>query len=215
MADIKMQADRRYLEALDKLFNHFALQDQKVFYEQAVERNNRAAGQVNFIRASASLVAGIAAAVSGLIVQSVFGGGTSCSVAGSSYCDTMHFVVSLTTLIAVIAPAVGAAFNSLSDLYQWERSANLYKAALESLAVADAYSPDVEESDVDFRASLNAYAKGTLDVMENETAQWGQLLQSPEQIEKFLAEARQKSERLIGGALEQRLGRGPTSGSQG
>jgi hypothetical protein len=44
---------------------------------------------------------------------------------------------------------------------------------------------------VNYNAALRAFAEGTLSVMRDETAQWGQLIRPPRQIEEFLqAEAR-------------------------
>ncbi|HRE46977.1 MAG TPA: hypothetical protein PLD47_04570 [Aggregatilineales bacterium] len=205
--DSQLVQDRRYMEALNKLFNRFAVEDQRVYYEYAIERNRRAGSQVSLIRAFTAFVAGFAAALTALLVQSVFVPGAQCTMdtAGISYCDTMKFLVSLTTLIAVIAPAIGSAFNGLSDLYQWDRQVGMFTSALESLVVADAYSPDSEEADTYYRASLSAFAQGTLEVMESETAQWGQLVRTPEQIEKFLAESLARQQQVINAAAEQRF----------
>jgi hypothetical protein len=82
----------------------------------------------------------------------------------------------------------------LADLYQWDRLVTVYSAALENIEVADARSPDPEMDDLSYRAALNAYMDGTLSVMRDESAQWGQLIRTPAQIEKFLQDQVAKAE---------------------
>jgi hypothetical protein len=66
------------------------------------------------------------------------------------------------------------------------------------MEVADALSPSEKIiDDVVFRASTRAYAEGALTVMSDETAQWGQSIRTPSQIETFVAEERAKVERLL------------------
>jgi hypothetical protein len=196
-----MTLDKKRMEALAKLFDHFAVKDQQSYYEHTIENYLAAAQQIGRGRAVCSLLAGLGAALAGLIVQSVFVSGGRCTVspvqvADQGYCGLMGLLITISAIIAVIAPALGGALNTLSDLYQWDRLISIYKNAVESLAVADAYSPDPEMDDMTYRASLNAFGEGTLSVMDREAAQWGQLIRTPEQIETFLAAERKKAEDL-------------------
>jgi hypothetical protein len=189
--------DRKRIEALDKLFDEFALKDQRTYYQSRIGRYRTAAGQINLIKASFAFVAGLSAALAGLIVQSSLLAEGRCGVtpipdADQLYCEGLNTLVAVLAILAVVAPAIGGAFNTLADLYQWDRLVTVYDNALRNLAIADARSPDPEMDDLTFRASLNAYTQGTLTVMEDEAAQWGQLIRTPEQIESFIEAEREK-----------------------
>ena len=93
----------------------------------------------------------------------------------------------------MVAPAVGGAFTTLAGLYQWDRSANIYESALESLEVADSQSPLDDMDTLTYRAALRAYVENTLQVMSDESAQWGQSVRPPAQLEQFLSEEREKA----------------------
>jgi hypothetical protein len=110
-------------------------------------------------------------------------------------CSTPNTWVPFLLVVAVVAPALGGAFTTLADLYQWDRLITIYDTAVENLEVADAQSPLDAMPDLDYRASLRAYAEGTLMVMRDETAQWGQLIKTPASLEKFIAEEKEKAER--------------------
>jgi hypothetical protein len=114
------------------------------------------------------------------------------------YCGTLKLFVSLLTIIAVVAPALGAAGTTLADLYQWDRMTSIYDAALENIEVADAQSPLDDMDDLTYRAALRAMIEGTLTVMSDETAQWGQSVRTPAQLEKFVEEERERAERTAG-----------------
>lgn len=218
--------DREYDEALYTLFKHFALEDQRVYYQQSV-RNNRDAGiQVNRISAIFALVTGLASALAGLLVAAylvpgAFANAGECALDYNSlaqtaqvvefaaqaetpltrplYCQGIEIVIIVLLLLAVVAPALGAAFNTLSDLYQWDRLVAIYDSALENLEVADAQSPLPEmKDDLIYRAALQAYTQGTLSVMRDETAQWGQLIKTPTNLERFVEHQRIKAG-LVGG----------------
>jgi hypothetical protein len=109
-------------------------------------------------------------------------------------CSTPNTLVPFLLVVAVVAPALGGAFTTLADLYQWDRLITIYDTAVENLEVADAQSPmDIMKEDIDYRAALRAYAEGTLNVMRDETAQWGQLIKTPAALEKFIAEEQAKA----------------------
>lgn len=220
--------ERRNLEAAYRVFQRFALEDQRAYYEQAVRRYRKAAEQVNRIRAALSLLTGIAAALAGLLmvaflVSGAFANGGECARLASSdalvqgvptagdtpsgaeaarpgYCGVLEAVVISLTVVSIVAPAIGAGFTTLADLYQWDRLVSIYDTALENLEVADAESPYDDMTDLEYKASLRAYAEGALGIMRDEAAQWGLTARAPQQLEKFLDEEREKARRLGGSA---------------
>ncbi len=113
-------------------------------------------------------------------------------------CVLLGTITPVLMIIAVGAPALGAAFTTLADLYQWDRLSSVYETAQKSLAVADALSPITEEPDDVFLASMHAYAEGTLTVMRDETAQWGQLVKMPDALQDYVDAARDKFAREAG-----------------
>jgi hypothetical protein len=187
---------RKYLEAQYQLFEYFALKDQRDYYRYKVKQNRLAAAQVNRIRAFFAFLAGMASALVGLIVATSFTSGPMCATATptpENGCTALNWFVSGLLIVAVIAPAIGAAFTTLADLYQWDRLITIYDSALENIEVADALSPDAQMEQDDYELALRAYAQGTLSVMNDESAQWGQLIRTPQPLEKFIEEAKQKT----------------------
>ena len=116
----------------------------------------------------------------------------------SEQCANVQALVHALMLIAVVAPAVGGAFTTLASLYQWDRSASVYESALENLEVADSQSPLDDMDTLTYRAALRAYVENTLQVMSDESAQWGQSVRVPAQLEQFLNEERAKALRATG-----------------
>ncbi|MDZ4769022.1 MAG: hypothetical protein SGJ24_07835 [Chloroflexota bacterium] len=110
-------------------------------------------------------------------------------------CNGLRIFTSILMIVAVGAPALGAAFTTLADLYQWERLASIYETAQKSLAVSDALSPLEEEPDQVYHASLNAFVEGTLSVMRDETSQWGQLVKMPDALQEYIDRARDAAEK--------------------
>ena len=185
---------RKETEALFKLTESFIFDDQRNYYDAISDRYNEAGGQVNRLRALFSLLTGLSAAAAGLIVAQVFSEGKVCTLESSNYCNIMGSLVLIFMIIAVIAPAVSGAFNTLADLYQWDRFVSIYEAAEENLGVAEAQAPDPEMDDITYHASFDAYAEGVLSVMRDETAQWGQLVQTPPQTDEFLEKAKAQAD---------------------
>ena len=182
--------DRSDMEARYRLFDEFALRDQKTYYERTIYKNRKAAAQVNFLRASFALLTGISAALAGLIVALE---GTDQDLTGTALA-----IAGIAAILSVVLPALGGVFSTLADLYQWDKLNSIFESALENLEVADALSPsDKIEDNVVYRASTRAYAEGALTVMSDETAQWGQSIRTPSQIDQFVAEERAKVERLL------------------
>src|SRR5207244_7780387 len=99
-------------------------------------------------------------------------------------------------VVAIVARGLGGAFGSLADLYQWDRVRTIYQASLENIGVANAFRPDPDMDPATYRASLRAYTEGTLNVMRDESAQWGQLIRTPEQLDRFIAEETAKQKAL-------------------
>ncbi len=218
-------AQRKYLETVYPIFQHFALADQRTYYEQAVRKYRKSGEQVNRLRALFALSAGLASALIALIVGvylapgALANGGVCAGLpqAGAfiqagpetmlgpetvrpAYCRMLEIGIAVLTVTAIVAPAIGAALTTLSDLYQWDRLASIYESALENIEVADSQSPLPEMDEIEYKASLRAYAEAALSVMRDETAQWGQVAQPPQQVEQFIAEERLKAAEVNGSA---------------
>lgn len=190
-----------------EIFDRHALNDQRLYYKDTIKRHNNALGQVNFIRASLALLTGVAAGLAALIQQLVFLGDGSCSdtildplkAAGEAIpgsCNVWRGAILLCVVLSVAIPALSAFFNSLMDLYQWDRLVQVYESAVENVNVADALSPDKGQADDSYATTYVDYVEGTLQVMSDETAQWGQSIRTPRATEEFLKEARQRSQEL-------------------
>lgn len=198
MADLS----RKDLETRYELFDHFALDDQRSFYERKVAQFEKSSIQVNRIRATISLMTGFAAALAGLIVGIYFTQTGACNFDSTAdlvgNCRTLAIVVDVAIILSVALPALGGFFNTLADLYQWDKQVTLYYSAKENIEVADALSPLKEMPDDLFRASLTAYSEGTLQVMSDETAQWGQSIRTPKGIQEFVEDAQLRADAISG-----------------
>lgn len=178
---------RNYDRALYEVFQEFALEDQRSYYNVRMRANREAARGVNLWRAVFSLAAGLSSAALTLVVAI---NQVDCSADPGGVCGTL----ALLAIVSVVAPAIAAAFGTLADLYQWDRASSIYEAAAENLVVADAESPDEQMGNDKYRLALQAFSSGTLQVMRDETAQWGSLIRTPQQIEEFIASAREQAE---------------------
>ncbi|MEL6525453.1 MAG: hypothetical protein AAFQ07_07050 [Chloroflexota bacterium] len=189
---------REDLEARYMMFQTFALDDQRNYYDRTIERHEKAAAGVNTIRATISLLTGLTAAVAGLLTAIYFTTGSSCAEIAIMTaenperfnCLMLKYTVDIAIVLSVALPALGGFFGTLADLYQWDKQISLYRTANENIEVADARSPLPEMEDEYYLASVKAYAEGTLQVMSDETAQWGQSIRTPRSIESFVEEAR-------------------------
>lgn len=168
-----------------ELFDKYALKDQEVYYDKTIGRSENASRQVNFIRATLALLTGTASAVAAAVAQ-------------SSLNTDFEWVVIMAIIISILLPAIGGFFSSLADLYQWERISTIYDSAKRNLIVADAMSPRDDEAFENYVARFNAYVEGTLQVMSDETAQWGQAIHEPEQTDKFIEQAKQRASQYDG-----------------
>lgn len=210
--------ERVRLEAMYELFRLVAMEDQKHYYQSNLERNRKAALGASTYAAFFALLAGLAAALAGLVVSGdvtradiarcTFGvvtevpaeftddgeiiipdGDGSAIALDNSDCGLLGWLVPI-LIVAVVAPVVGGAFTTLNDLYQWDRLVSVYGNALESLEVADAQSPVKGiPGTAEYRAALEAYVEGTLDVMRDEQTQWGQLIKTPTELAAYYERA--------------------------
>jgi hypothetical protein len=191
-----MAKTRQDLEARTALFERFALNDQRNYYKTTVARYRKAAGQVNWIRALMALLTGIAAAAASTIVSAT----PQCTVAEPApECAAVNTLTAGLAVAAIILPAIAALFGTLADLFQWDRLVTIYDDALLNIELADAQSPDLEiEDDVTYHAAYLAFCEGTLSVMNDESAQWGQSIRTPAQIEKYIEDAKRRAETQSG-----------------
>jgi hypothetical protein len=189
---------RKDLEARYKIFDRFALNDQRKYYTNKTDLFRTARGQVNVIRASMALLTGLATAAAVLLASQAYGGdcaNTSMqsieAAAASSplaHCGTLRMFTGLLAAASIILPAIAGFFGALQSLYQWDRFVQIYKDALENLEAADAQltSRPGDIPDNRFIEAYIAYTEGTLEVMASETSQWGQSIKTPAQIEAFV-----------------------------
>ena len=80
-----------------------------------------------------------------------------------------------------------------------ELSARL-QTGRENIEVADAHSPLDDMDDEHFLASMLAYTEGTLQVMSDESTQWGQSIRTPKGIQAYIDEAKEKAAAVGGDA---------------
>lgn len=203
------QFNREDLKARYALFEAFALDDQRHYYQRTIAKHRKAVQQVNIIRATMSLLTAISSAIVALLVLLYFSGGNECAIGTDplpAFCTPLQWFLSFLVVLSVVLPAFGGFFGSLADLYQWDRLVSIYDSAVENIEVADARSPDDEMDTLEYRASLRAFAEGTLQVMQDESAQWGQSIRTPRAIEAFIAEERKKAARYGGDADQLTLG---------
>lgn len=191
---------RKDLEARYKIFDHFALNDQRKYYTNKTDLFRTARGQVNVIRASMGLLTGLATAAAVLLASRAYGGACesvsmqaiqeAAAVVASPLadCGRLRFFTGLLAAASIILPAIAGFFGALSSLYQWDRFVQIYKDALENLEAADAQLTTRTSSIPDnrFIEAYIAYTEGTLEVMASETSQWGQSIKTPAQIESFV-----------------------------
>jgi len=205
--------DRKKAELATRyaLFQKFALNDQRSFYVRTVERYEAAAKDVNRIRALLALLTGFCSALATVFASLYFTNNKVCSTEDlSNFCSTLHFVVQTAIVFSVALPALGAFFNMLSDLYQWDRLTPLYEEADRALVSADALSPLPDQDLVDYLANYLAYANRTLDVMQDETTQWGLSITEPKGIEDYKKEAAELAKNIPEAGTESESQEGDT-----
>lgn len=162
----------------NELFRETTVQDQAKYYNNTAKRNRIAATQVNQIRALLSLSTGLAAGLAALLVN--------LSVSNTTWLQNVLAV------LAVGLPAVAAAFNTLADLYQWDRTRRIYDTSERTLKYAESYEPHPSEDINDYREKQKKYAEITLKIMRDEQAQWGLSIRVPKQTEDFMKQQASK-----------------------
>lgn len=171
--------NRERMKALNAIFENHALNDQISFYQKKSQRSRRAFYQSNTMRAIFAFLGGLASAI----------------VAALS--NAPEEVVTAFVMVAIIAPALATAVATYSSVYDWERLAKIYRDALNNVYLADALSPREEMTDEEFYMYLTAYTDAVLDIMHEETAQFGNMIRSSQQIQDFLDKSRQRAQSLI------------------
>lgn len=186
-----------------EVFDKYALRDQRAYYKSRSAEYRQANRQVTRYRAYFSFGTSVVTALAGLIIA---------LNNGRPFSDALMLGVSVLAILSIVLPAIGSFFSMLADLYQWEKFSTVFESAIENLEVSDAQLSNPERiTDEEYlRGAYLAYVTSALDVMQAETAQWGQAKQSPPEIAAFIEAQRQKelrqNARGVGG-----FGRGPTS----
>lgn len=167
-----MAKDHEEIRARYHLFQATVLADQRSYYESAIKKNKRAAEGVNFVTALFTFIAGVTSAMVAVL---------------GSQPNPDTDILSVLILISIIFPVIGASFSTLADLYQWKRLESIYDNSHRSLEEAIALTPDDEMPREVFKNTFYKYTEGALQVMQDETAQWGQLIKPSETLESFVA----------------------------
>jgi hypothetical protein len=201
MAEINRQEVKIRYEIFDK----YALKDQLHYYEDTVKRNDKALRQVNKIRATLALLTGLASAVAALITQLYFTENGVCypttpDISKFDMCPWQWGFMLGCIVASIVLPAVGGFFNSLMDLFQWDRLISIYESASENIRKADSLSPDEEQPESEYVQSYYDYVHGTLQVMSDETSQWGQSIRAPQSTENFVNAELDKADDVGGNA---------------
>jgi hypothetical protein len=171
-----------YMETLVAIFDKFCVDDQRKYYATKEQQYREAMRGATWIRAGMALITGLASA---LVVFLADGN------------DANIHALRVLVIIAIIAPAIAAGFNTLADLYQWQRMYTTFGNAFESMAKAAGQEPVRGHQDpIRLRALLDLYVSTTLNIMGDETNQWGQLIREPEEIEQYLTKAQERVDKL-------------------
>jgi hypothetical protein len=171
--------NRYRMKVLNAVFEKYALNDQISYYQKKTQRSRQAFSQVNILRAVFAFLGGLASAV----------------VAAST--SAPEEVVTAFVAVAIVAPALATAIATYSSVYDWERLTKIYRDALNNVYLADALSPRDEMTDEEYYMYLTAYSDAVLDIMHEETAQFGNMIRSSQQIQDFLDKSRQRAQSLI------------------
>jgi hypothetical protein len=181
-------------EALNLLFTERAYEDQAEYYEQRTRRNKLSVKQVTALRATLAFFAGLSSASATLLftfkVRSgcpTFAAIDLAKVVPGAECSVLSAVLIALPIFCIVFPALGAAFHTLSDLYQWERLGTVYETAMANLKSAGAKAPLPSMSNTAYDKLLEIYALNTLAAMRDEATQWGQLIKAPDATTTFIA----------------------------
>src|SRR5258706_13377152 len=101
------QFNRADLEARYALFQKFALEAQRNYYNATLVKFKSAASQVNRYRALFAFMTGVSSAASGFIVLSAFTSGARCTVEPlPADCGVLSGLVIIFIVLSVIMPAM-------------------------------------------------------------------------------------------------------------
>lgn len=171
--------NRHRMKVLNAIFEKYALNDQISYYEKKSKRSRTAFSQVNVLRAVFAFLGGLASAIVAALT------------------DADETVVTTFVAVAIVAPALATAIATYASIFDWERLTKIYRDALNNVFLADALSPRTEMSDEEYYMYLTAYSDAVLDIMHEETAQFGNMIRSSQQIQDFLDKSRQRAQSLI------------------
>ncbi|MGQ9628071.1 MAG: hypothetical protein ACUVV0_14345 [Anaerolineae bacterium] len=157
--------DEQFLKCYEK----YRLKDQEDYYNARIEEYESARNQVINYVGLCMFLAAVFSLLSTLnywplsleIVKKIFGG------------------------LAVVIPALSAAFAAYNTLYAFEKQGKLYEDALTALKRAYSESPRLREglSQAGFRRKLRRYIYKAENVLRSEINQWGQLISEVKPIE--------------------------------
>lgn len=188
------------LKARYWIFEKYALQDQRHYYQSSMRRFEKADEEVSRVRARIAFLTGLASITAGLLVQTQFLGSGQCAglEEANATCGSLQLLITILVILSVILPPVGVFFSTLADTFQWATLRPLYERSLENIEVADALSPDPEMSEEEYQASYQAFVKATLAVMREETSRFEVQSRTPEELQAFI-EAQRKIAYRVGG----------------
>jgi hypothetical protein len=189
---------RKEMEIRYRLFQKANLQDYRNYATRVVSRTSKAEGQLVSLKALFALLAGLAAALAGFVVQNWYLNGGACVTEPiADYCGNLQILVGLLTIATIVFPAIAALFNTLIELYQFDDLVPVYEMTTENLEIVDSLAPLQEMDDSVYEASLRTYGESTLRVMREETRRFEQAARiKPEQLERFVASQRAKAARI-------------------
>lgn len=169
-------------EARYLMFDAFAINDTRSYYQAQIQHVYRVYSQVNRWRAVFSFLSGVVAAILGLLVQST--PSIVCSSSSANVPCALTLPGALLLSGVIVLPALSLGFSLLFLVFDWDEQYLNMQSALENLEIADAVSPFAEMDDLEYRAAMQAFTQGALDVMHDETVVFGNSVFSPEKVDK-------------------------------
>src|SRR5574338_1565670 len=118
--------NKKQLRARYQMFDKFALHDQRQYYKNTVAGYEQAAVRVTQLRAFFALLTGVMSALVGLFVATRPPECFTRPPNAAIHCPIDPSLITFGLVVAVVAPALGSAFTTIGDLYQWDRMNSLY-----------------------------------------------------------------------------------------
>ncbi|MBK8024700.1 MAG: DUF4231 domain-containing protein [Chloroflexi bacterium] len=169
-----LRYDRETDESYERIFYEFMLNDTRSFYHSKIRSYRQAARECGLIGAFALLVGSIATAAAAILSPNA----PDLATCGDLLCQLHASISPLLVLVTLMSAGIAIFFFMLPLLQQWERRIVTFETSLENLEVADAYSPVPQMDDRAFRLELETFAENALRTMEEEAAQFGQIIRS-------------------------------------